>query len=340
MESDRRGWEYKGPASNRLWHKSALGKVISEEILYLTDAEVIFCHEHRNIQLPYEEWILECIKRNPSILDEYTILESLRKPGNKIMITENANLYNFNEENNTWGLRWPSDIHPRDGEPIAEIRWFHSSEKLDIEEIFSWASNIRDKNRIAEILIIDNELSVVTYRIEIINPKGNLIIPTLEDYIEIESIEEKIKLNNDNIFIPNNINWKHENIGIPYSNGRILDGDTKRMIYNITNQKEYEMDISESIIYDLLKKGLHPRPGFKYGSKWRCYETGIEEDHAPWLVVHPDDGPKNWEEACLISRLTAGVNKKWLFPIMKDNWFYVSITRPPADSRWNNPIRR
>ena len=80
-----------------MWHKSALGKVISEEILYLTDAEVIFCHEHRNIQLPNEDWIIECISRNPSILNEYTILESLRKPGNKIMITENADIFNFKD---------------------------------------------------------------------------------------------------------------------------------------------------------------------------------------------------------------------------------------------------
>ena len=75
MNSDRGGWEYRGSASNRLWHKSALGRVISEDCLHLTDAEVIFCHEHRNIELPHENWMIQCMKRNPKILDEYTILE-------------------------------------------------------------------------------------------------------------------------------------------------------------------------------------------------------------------------------------------------------------------------
>ena len=94
------------------------------------------------------------------------------------------------------------------------------------------------------------------------------------------------------------------------------------------------------VVFDLINRGLHPRPGFKYGTKWRCYDTILGESHAPWLVVHPDNGPVNWEEACLASRLAAGVNKKWLYPIENEGWSYLSITRPPADSRWNNPNRR
>ena len=340
MNSDRGGWEYRGSASNRLWHKSALGKVISEDCLHLTDAEVIFCHEHRNIELPHEDWMIQCMKRNPKILDEYTILESLRKPGNKIMIAVNSEGFNLGEERETWGLRWPSDTHPRDSKPISEIRWFHSSEKLEVEELLNWATNVKDKKRIAEVLIIDNELSVVTYHIEIINPKGILDVPTKKDYIDISNIEGKIRLSNGNIFIPNNCDWKHDNIGIPHTNGRIIDADIENIIEHKINGSEMDMSISEKIVLDLLERGLHPRPGFKYGSKWRCYETNIEEDHAPWLVVHPDNGPENWEEACLISRLASGVNKKWLFPIINEKWHYLSITRPPADSRWNNPIRR
>ena len=188
MNSDRGGWEYRGSASNRLWHKSALGKVISEDCLHLTDAEVIFCHEHRNIELPHEDWMIQCMKRNPKILDEYTILESLRKPGNKIMIAVNSESFNLSEERETWGLRWPSDTHPRDSKPISEIRWFHSSEKLDFEELLNWANNVKDKKRIAEVLIIDNELSVVTYHIEIINPKGILDVPTKKTFLPHQNV--------------------------------------------------------------------------------------------------------------------------------------------------------
>ena len=83
------------------------------------------------------------------------------------------------------------------------------------------------------------------------------------------------------------------------------------------------------------------RPGFKYGSKWRCYEKRIGEDHAPYLVVLPDEAPKNWAGACLASRLASGVNKIWLYPVNNEgSWNYLAITRPPADSRWTNPSKR
>ena len=350
MNSVEGGYEYQGSAANRLWHKSALGRVISDESLFLTDAEMIFCHEHRNIEWPHENWMDECIKNNPKIIEEYTILESLRKPGNKILLHPNFTKFKFNEDEKTWGLRWPSDHHPRSQEPISEIRWFHSSDKLDIMDLYNWASKINHKERIAEVLIVDNELAVVTYRIQILNPKGNVKIPNKQDYEEIYKLSNIVILSNGNKFIPHEDHWKWENIGIPYPGGRIIDREMDEIISSINSIEFKSMSISASIKLDLINRGLHPRPGFKYGSKWRCYDTVLGEDHAPWLVVHPDSGPENWEEACLVSRLAAGVNKKWLYPIKENDikildinqliWNYLSITRPPADSRWNNPVKR
>jgi len=340
MSSGVRGWKYQGPAANRLWHKSGLGKIIAEDILFLTDAEVIFCHDHRNIEWPYDDWMNECMNNNPKILDEYTILESLRKPGNKIMIVENANDFDFDEDVETWGLRWPSDVHPREAPPISEIRWFHSSESLEIENLCEWSNRVSKKDRIAEVLVVDNELAVVTYRIQILNPKGDIKIPDINDYEEICNLENSVKLNNGNTFISINDTWKWENIGIPYPGGRILDREIQEVIECVSSGEKGKMSTSGSIVFDLINRGLHPRPGFKYGTKWRCYDTILGESHAPWLVVHPDNGPVNWEEACLASRLAAGVNKKWLYPIENEGWSYLSITRPPADSRWNNPNRR
>ena len=75
--------------------------------------------------------------------------------------------------------------------------------------------------------------------------------------------------------------------------------------------------------------------------EWRCYDKKIGIDHAPWLVVSPSKEKMNWESACLASRLASGVNKTWLQPLKIDNvWKYLGIIRPPAKSRWTNPIKK
>ena len=79
MNRDASGVRYEGSAANRLWHKSAIGRIMSEDMIFLTNAEMLFCNVHRNIDLPSENWINECLKLNPDLIEEYTILESLRK---------------------------------------------------------------------------------------------------------------------------------------------------------------------------------------------------------------------------------------------------------------------
>ncbi|DAC37124.1 MAG TPA: hypothetical protein D7H75_04175, partial [Candidatus Poseidoniales archaeon] len=60
--------------------------------------------------------------------------------------------------------------------------------------------------------------------------------------------------------------WPDERIGIPHPNGRIIDSICAQMLY----ADEEDNTIGSSILYDLLSRGLHPRPGFKYGTRWRC----------------------------------------------------------------------
>mgnify|MGYP003325727680 CR=1 FL=1 len=109
----------------------------------------------------------------------------------------------------------------------------------------------------------------------------------------------------------------------------------------IDRLKEFKADVEDNgarVLIDLLGRGLNPKSGFKYGTKWRCYEGEIGMGHAPWLIVHPDKIPNDWNEACLASRLASGVNKKWLMPIIIGSKIeYLSISRPPADARWSSP---
>ena len=92
MEKHPEGWIYSGQASDRLWSKSAIGRPMGELGLLLSGAEVIFCHEHRHIDLPHSDWMAEAVMENTRIIDEASIIEALRVPGNKIVLRNNLNL--------------------------------------------------------------------------------------------------------------------------------------------------------------------------------------------------------------------------------------------------------
>jgi len=130
--------------------------------------------------------------------------------------------------------------------------------------------------------------------------------------------------------------WSIQQLGVPTEAGVYVNGITCEII-------DGRKPLSEGaqILNDLLDRGLVMRPGFKYGTRWRCYDKPLGEDHAPYLVVLPSEAPHDWAGACLASRLAAGVNKIWLHPVQYgEKWCYLAVTRPPADSRWSNPNRR
>ena len=336
MEKHAEGWVYSGQASDRLWAKSAIGRPLSGSNLLLTSSEVIFCHEHRHLELPYSEWISDAISDDLNLLDEAAVIEALRVPGNKVVLGTNLNHLDVVCSTSTWAGRWPSDMHPRDGEPIAEVRWFHASNELNVEDLYEWSYEVSSRERIAEVIVVDDESSVVSYRVSTVTPSGEMGELQYSVLEEIRDREFK-PLANGGVLILDNEDWPDERVGIPHPNGRIIDSICAEMLY--ANNENGSM--GSSILFDLLSRGLHARPGFKYGTRWRCYDKPLGEEHAPWLVVHPAEAPSDWEGACLASRLAAGVGKAWLHPLpVNDSWQYLSISRPPADSRWANPSRR
>ena len=336
MEKHAEGWIFSGKASDRLWAKSAIGRLMGTAGLLLTNAEVIFCNHHRHLELPYSDWLADALSEELDLLDEAVVIEALRVPGNKVVLRANLRHLDIGHSNSTWAARWSSDKHPRDEVPMAEIRWFHASSELNVEDLYDWSNDVQSRGRIAEVLVVDDENSVVTYRVSPSDPSGEM--GELSEKT-VEDIQDRIfkPLANGGVMILDGDTWPDERIGIPNPNGRIIDSICANMLY----ADEDDVTMGSSILSDLLKRGLHPRPGFKYGTRWRCYESPLGEGHAPWLVIHPAEAPNDWEGACLASRLAAGVGKTWIHPLLVDGtWRYLSISRPPADSRWTNPIRR
>ena len=338
MEQHESGWLYDGQARDRLWNKSAIGRPMEGGKLLLTSAEVIFCHEHRHLEWPSANWLRDAVAGSPRLLDEAVVVESLRVPGNKLVTHQNFDALELTYADSTWGLRWASEAHPRSDQPVSEVRWYHASEHLDADDLFVWSEQVSGRSRIPEVLVIDDEHAVVTYRVARVEPEGVMGGFSEANLERIAGLGGS-PLDSGGSFIVKSDEWPEERIGVPHPGGRMLDASAKQLIDSLSDPSQNT--IGADILRDLLSRGLHPRPGFKYGTRWRCYDSRLGENHAPWLVVHPAEAPNDWEGACLASRLASGVGKTWLHPLqVGDVWRYLAITRPPADSRWNNPNRR
>ncbi len=340
MQPVEGGWKYLGQSVSRLWDKSAIGHPDGEGGLILSDSEVIFCHEHRNLPWPSSNWLHRCVATNPNVLFEAAVMEALRVPGNKIVTQCSMSPLDLDFSEGTWGLRWPSNYHPSKEEAEAEIRWFHSTEGLDVDNLFRWCVSVKGRGRLAEVLIVDDEHSVVTYRLHPSDPTGSIPHPTIEEISSISS-SHSVELSNGGAYFAGFGDWACEVIGIPLHGGRQLGPYEIELVSLEKDGACTSFSVGASILRDLWERGLHPRPGFKYGTKWRCYEAPLGEGHAPWLVIDPAEAPKDWGGACLASRLASGVNKRWLYPITIDGvWKFLEVARPPSDSRWANPTRK
>ncbi len=360
MERVEGGWIYDGPAADRLWHKSAIGRPISDGCLILTACELIFCRDHRHVEFPSDDWLMGVMGEDGDAILEGVIMEALRVPGNKIVLKENLGSMGLEHSEESWGLRWVSDTHPRNDSPVAEVRWFTDTEHFDAKrDLYQWTKEVEGRGRIAEAIVIDEELSVVTYHLSIANPTGILESPSEEGFMKI-SCRDYVETHTGGAFFTDTHEWPSEAIGVPIHGGRQLDWVERELVHVLGHSSfdfhidsfstgltdpELGMTRTASLLKELWDRGLNTRSGFKFGTTWRCYTGPIGEDHAPWLINDPDDRGKvvsDWGRACLTSRLASGVNKHWICPIDVDtgDWRFLEISRPPADSRWSNPSKR
>ena len=324
MERNNGLWHFKEKSADRLWHKSAIGKPAQGGGLYMNTVELLFCVNHRNIVFPIGNLITEELEENQNFLVQYVAMEAVRIPGNKVVLNIDQWSSDYDFEENSWAMRWPSNLHPRESDPVSELQIFNSNDPIIPEELYSWCEGVEHKGLIPEIIVVDEEGSAVTYRISIEDPRGELGKYSGID-IDTGSLYE---ISSGGYFIPS-LDIEESRVSEGLLGGGITDSAFRSLI-------EGDEDTRAVVLLDLLNRGLNPKSGFKYGTKWRCYEGNVGESHAPWLVADPENIPSDWNEACLASRLASGVNKTWLMPIFtRGHIDYMSISRPPTDSRWS-----
>ena len=356
MEGDNGTWYFEGKSADRLWHKSALGITVKGGGINLTSVEMLFCINHRNIEPPSKDFMRTALDDDPKLIMENAVMEALRTPGNKIVLKSNLDSIGIRHSEKSWGLRWKSDEHPSKDLAESEIRWYTAEEEFDQNDLLDWVAEVESFGRIAEALVVDEELSVVTYNLSTADPTGSLNPPTIDDFLKVSRYDYTETITGG-AFFTSKTNWPLEALGVPTQGGRQIDwverelvhffGDSSKQFQienystGLTNP-ELGMTMTASLLLDLLKRGLNIRSGFKYGTTWRCYSGSVGRDHAPWLINDPEDEQKKirvWSKACLTSRLASGVNKNWICPVDRGlgDWSYLRISRPPADSRWSNP---
>ena len=297
------------PQWQRLWEKSAIGTKIDGGGLKFFPEEVIFTHIHRHQSLPYDDWITDNIKVYPDLEDKYFLLEALRVPGNLVQLyPEN------NASDGTWALRWHKEDHPDRDNPTSEIRWFRARDNIQINDLLSWTVSVASKERIPEVLVIDDECSIVSYELVIAEPSGN---------VEYDS---SIQMSE----------WKNLGINTRFRN-RLSEVEMSVI-------QEDQFTPHSIVLSDLISRGLAIRSGFKYGTLWRGYSTDIGDEHAPWLIDTVIEAPINWTQACLNARLAAGVNKQYIIGITEHenrsgSIQYLEFRRPPSYRRWTNLTR-
>lgn len=310
------GWKVEPPISSRLWQKSALGKTIEGGAVLLSPAEALFCHWHRNLALP-KNFMTEMLATNQRFLHEAVAIEAIRSGGEILSICVEDSPHGNLQCANTWGMRWERISHPSKDLPVSQVRWFISSDDLDLVDLQSWVRDVEKMGQRAEVVVVDSEYYSTIYHLSSPDPRGKLKPPS---EIQAPVLGEEV-----DYFIQYE-NWPLPNIGVSQAGGISLDSTEKKWLENYLQGTEHTGD--SYLLNELLERGLLARPGFKYGCKWRVYDDDISKSHAPWLMSIESEMPRSWEEACLRARLSAGVNKKWVcIQQSPDGASFLSIER-------------
>ena len=103
-------------------------------------------------------------------------------------------------------------------------------------------AEVESLGRIAEALVVDEELSVVTYHLSTVDPIGNLKPPTTEDFLKIYNYEYSETITGG-AFFTKVTDWPVEAIGVPTQGGRQLDWVERELVQffgDSTNRFEIE----------------------------------------------------------------------------------------------------
>ena len=324
-------WVIAAPLANRLLQKSGIGKPISGGSITVLPEEIMFCHWYRHLPLPEGDWLEGEIKKDETFLAKSVFLDIAKQGGEVIrQLCHLSDETYANLPSSTYGLRWHRTTKFQSDKPSAAVRWFMSGDVVDWQELIDWQHEVSKHDLLAEVYVVDEEMDVTMYLLDTENPIGKARTWGDLSEAEVKVVEQLLtakQFTNEGCFVPNSTDWPLLDIGVEHFDGRMLRSEEITWLENCLSGTLSQNDEQFAVV-DMLNRGLVLRPGFKYGCKWRAYDTGVGEAHAPWLIQPSDSAASTWEEVCLSVRLAEGVNKRWTrIEVLNDSVSYFSIRR-------------
>ncbi len=317
-------WYLPSPLAQRLHQKSALGQLTKDGGILLTVEEVMFSHWYRHVPLPDDDdWLGNQLDADPSILSRVIVMDVMRNGGELVVPVSHLKDRYQNLHPATWAVRWQRHESWKKHDGFSQIRFQRTHDVINWDELQHWVETVVSHGHRPELCVMDDELDLTVYMLSHESPVGDQRIPLdldEEENLRLDSLLDQAVAIEGGHFISDDLKWMLPAFGIQHLSGRYL------------REEEYmflaQEDHSDSLYQHLAGQRLLLRPGFKYGCKWRVYETEINTEHAPWLVQPVDMAAETWEGVCLSVRLAEGVNKRWLCAIPDEaSWSFLSIRR-------------
>ncbi len=324
------GWYIEPPLASRLYQKSALGRTDRDGGIFLTHEEILFCHWHRHLPLPDDDWFSTTVRQDPELVARSVAFDVARSGGELVIPVSNiAEKRGLIASETTWALRWDREQNFTKEQPVAHVRWAWTTDDVDWIEMEQWTRDVTKNGRLAELFVVDEELDVTMYRLSFSTIEGDQKTwdQLKEADVEVLASYWETRIDRgDGWYIPLNTPWPWPSLGVEHISGRHLRSEEGRWLAQMLNQAPISEDLR--LFDDLITRGVVLRPGFKYGSQWRIYDAAVGEAHAPWLLMPVERAPITWNAACLSVRLAEGVNKIWVCAFAMDQtWSYLQVQR-------------
>ena len=225
-------WKILPPLSTRLYEKSALGHRLEDGSIALTASEVLFCHWHRHVPLPNASWLESELEKNPRLIYEAIILDVGRNGGEMIV----PSTHRPHLEHLSWAVRWHRDRNHLKDDHQSSVSIATTHDALDWNDLLIWCRQSQKMNIDSELFVIDDELDVTMYKIDLINPSGDLV-----SWGGLSESDKTNFLNQWNDRTPTESGsyvglqtpWNWQQIGVEHMSGRVLRKEEDSFIEQI-----------------------------------------------------------------------------------------------------------
>ncbi len=245
--------------------------------------------------------------------------------------------------------RFDMSVFPRgmtlsNSRPEFLVRAVSERSALDISDFSSELTQTEKKGRELLYGVADEEGDVTYYRMSARDPSGTVRADAsgkkasgilISDRVFVFDENERTMLKETGFFGKDAGNFTQlsliescylAELGILKVTGSDGKNVSAGSLKKLGSETQGDFDLRFSAYYDLRKRGMVVKTGFKYGTHFRVYEGSPDESHARYLVhAVSASNVTMWPEISRTVRLSGGVRKDILFCRVSDSVEYLEF---------------